>query len=275
MIPYMKILRPINCAMAGLAVVIGAKIATENFLTLGVFAALIATFLICGAGNVINDYFDYEIDKINNPKRPIPSGKVSLKSAYIYAIALFGIGIVVSTFINVLAFLVALLNSALLYAYAWKLKRGGFTGNVVVSYLVASPFLFGGIAVGGVFVTLLLVLCAAFANVGREIVKDIEDYEGDKGYAETLPIKIGFQRSAEIAVLFVLLAIVASPLPYIFGLLNVGYIIIIALADVLFLYVMIEFLKDVSMENAKETQKLIKVGMGIALFAFFVGSFKF
>jgi geranylgeranylglycerol-phosphate geranylgeranyltransferase len=170
---------------------------------------------------------------------------------------------------------VALLNSALLYAYAWKLKRGGFTGNVVVSYLVASPFLFGGIAVGGVgvFVTLLLVLCAALANVGREIVKDIEDYEGDKGYAETLPIKIGFKRSAEIAVLFVLLAIAASPLPYIFGLLNVGYITIIALADVFFLYVMIEFLKDVSMENARETQKLIKAGMGIALFAFFVGSF--
>ncbi|MFQ5975113.1 MAG: UbiA family prenyltransferase [Candidatus Hydrothermarchaeales archaeon] len=273
MFQYGRIIRPVNCAMAGIAVLIGAKIASENFLTQGVFFAIIATFFICGAGNTINDYYDHEIDKINNPERPIPSGKISLKSAYYYALILFSLGIILSIFINKLAFIVAVFNSFLLFFYAGKLKTEGFVGNLTVSYLVASPFLFGGIAVEGVFVTLILVFCAGFANVGREIVKDIEDYEGDKAYAKTLPTIMGFNSSGWIAFLFIFLAVAISPLPFVFNLLNTGYLVIIATADILFLYVMAVFLKDITIKSAKRTQKLIKIGMGIALFAFFLGSF--
>ncbi len=270
---YGRITRPLNCAMAGLAVLIGAKIATENFLTLPVLFAVIATFLICGAGNTINDYYDHEIDKINSPGRPIPSGEISLISAYYYALTLFSAGIILSVFINKLAILVAVFNSAMLFLYAGRLKNEGFVGNLTVSYLVASPFLFGGVAVESISVTLILVLCAGLANVGREIIKDIEDYEGDKAYAKTLPTKIGFKSSGEAASFFITLAVLASPLPYLLNLLSLGYLVTIAVADIIFLYVMAVFLKDITVKSAGKTQRLIKIGMGIALLAFFLGSF--
>jgi geranylgeranylglycerol-phosphate geranylgeranyltransferase len=172
-----------------------------------------------------------------------------------------------------LAFIVAVFNSSLLYLYAGKLKNEGFVGNLTVSYLVASPFLFGGIAVERVSVTLILVLCAGLANVGREIIKDIEDYEGDKAFAKTLPTKIGFKSSGGIALVFILLAVVSSPLPYVFNLLNFTYLLVIAAADILFLYIMAVFLKDITVKSARKTQKMIKVGMALALAAFFIGSF--
>jgi len=270
---YGKILRPVNCAMAGLAVLIGAKIASGNFLTQPVLFAIIATFLICGAGNTINDYYDHEIDKINSPGRPIPSGEISLMSAYYYTLILFSVGIILSVFINKLAILVAVFNSTMLFLYAGRLKNEGFVGNLTVSYLVASPFLFGGIAVKNISVTLILVLCAGLANMGREIIKDVEDYNGDKAYAKTLPTKIGFKSSGQVASFFILLAVLASPLPYVLNLLSLGYLVTIVVADIIFLYVIVVFLKEVTVKSAGKTQRLIKIGMGIALLAFFLGSF--
>jgi len=162
--------------MAGVAVIIGAMIASTTFFTMPVLFATLAAFLICGAGNVINDYFDYEVDKINNPTRALPSGKISLSRAYAYSILLFFIGILISYTVNVYALMIAVVNSSLLYLYPWKVKGGGgISKNLVVSYLVASPFLFGGVSAGETAewrATLIFVLLAFFANTAREIIKD-------------------------------------------------------------------------------------------------------
>ena len=71
---YLEILRPFNALMAVVAIFLMAII-SGNF-TLGVFIAGAVVFIITGAGNSINDYFDYKIDAINKPERPIPSGRI-------------------------------------------------------------------------------------------------------------------------------------------------------------------------------------------------------
>ena len=79
--PYLEITRPTVCILSVLGLIIGALVAG----TLAVFPvlilAIIAAFLICASGDVINDYVDYEIDKINAPGRPLPSGRMSKRAA--------------------------------------------------------------------------------------------------------------------------------------------------------------------------------------------------
>lgn len=270
--PYLRILRPLNGAMAGLAVVGGAYVAAgtvgwESLLAAG------AAFLICGAGNVINDYFDVDMDRVNDPSRPIPSGAVAPASARLYALLLFALGIAASAAVNPLVLAIALLNSVLLYLYAWRVKRrGGLLKGLTVSYLVASPFFFGGAAVDKPLRPLLLSLLAGLANVGREVVKDIEDYEGDRRYARTLPRQLGIGGAAWVAAAFVSLAVLLSPLPYLLGLLGVRYLAVVLLADLLFAYAMADFLLEAAPARAGGCQRRIKGAMLLALAAFFVGA---
>ena len=152
--------------------------------------------LITAAGNVINDYFDVEIDRVNRPDRPIPSGQVSLPAARAYAATLFLAGILVCLFTNELCIAIAVFNSLLLIAYAARLKRTPLLGNIAVSYLAASMFLFGGAFGGlpGLFHVIPFAVMTFFAMLARELVKDAEDVEGDRASgAVTIPIRYGIR----------------------------------------------------------------------------------
>jgi geranylgeranylglycerol-phosphate geranylgeranyltransferase len=271
--PYIDIIRPHNSLMAAVAVLIGVMVASGEVFSQAAFLGFIVAFIASGAGFIINDYFDFDIDAINRPNRPLPSGEVSLVWAKRAAMLLFGTGLLLSLFINTPAFIIAIFNSFLLYAYAWKIKKsGGIEKNLTVSYLVASPFLFGGAVVGNIMPTLYLVLLAGLANTSREIVKDIEDFEGDRLFATTLPQKIGFENSAKLAQAFMIAALLLSPLPYTTGVLGRYYLFFVSIANVLFL-VSFVFLRSITVQNAERTQRFIKLGMFLALVAFLIGSF--
>ncbi len=274
---YIEILRPVNCIMAAFAVGIGIQIsgATLYFskILLIVPLAFIVAFLICGFGNVINDYVDYEIDRINRPSRPIPSGRISLENAHIYAIVLLISGNILAIPLGEAALAMAVFNSIILYLYAWRIKnRGGLLKNITVSYLVASPFIYGGIVSGKPESTLVLAALAGLANISREIIKDIEDIKGDSKYAKTLPSKIGIRKSSLVASIFLISAVAISPIPYITGLLGIYYIPAVVLTDMIFLAVVFELL-GLREGYAKKIQKEIKIGMLFGLVAFLLGSF--
>jgi geranylgeranylglycerol-phosphate geranylgeranyltransferase len=270
--PYFEIIRPLNCLMAGIAVLVGVMVASGNLFAAGTFLGFIVAFIAAGAGFIINDYFDFDIDSINRPHRPLPSGKISLEWAHRLALLLFGAGILLSVSINPLALIIAVFNSLLLYLYGRKIKKaGGIEKNLTVSYLVASPFLFGGAVALNITPTLYLVLLAGLANTSREIVKDIEDFEGDRLFATTLPQKIGFDNSAKLAQGFMLAAVLLSPLPYITGTLGRYYLFFVFIANVLF-FASFAFLQNITVKNAKKTQRFIKLGMFLALVAFLIGT---
>lgn len=272
----LELMRYRNCAMAGLAGVIGAVIAygTVSGDLFWMPLVFITIFLITGAGNAINDYFDAGIDAINRPERPIPSGRLKKGSVYKISMVLFACGIIVAFFIgsNRIPFFIAIINSLLLFLYAFLLKRKVFVGNFSVAYLTGSTFLFGGAAYGlkGIYATSVLFFLSMLATLAREIVKTIEDIDGDKrDGAVTLPIRIGERPSAYIASMIGLLAILLSPVPYIMGLFNEYYLLVVVLADITFLYAIYQILKM----DASVSSKYFKVGMFFALIAFIAGSF--
>ena len=269
--PYLEILRPGNAIMAVIAIFLMAVISGK--FTLEALMAAVVVFVVTGAGNSINDYFDHKIDAINKPERPIPSGRISLKTALIYSISLFALGTILAFLTNLLLGIIALLSSILMVYYARDLKTKCLIGNLSISFLTGLCFVFGGIAVNEITVSIYLGFFAFLMTMAREIVKDMEDVEGDKlEGAATLPILHGMRISSILAAIFMILASVGSPLLYFMGIFSIFYLPVLCLAIVIFLYCALSILKDKSSENAGKVSKRIKLGMAITFVAFAVGS---
>lgn len=269
---FIEITRPHNCILAGIVGVLGSMVAIGTYPP-GIKAIL--TFLVvslgCAGGNTINDYFDYEIDKINRPARPLPRGAMARKTALIYSFFLFSAGLLLAYFINIYAFSVALVAYVLMVFYAWKLKPLPFIGNIVVAFLTGITPIYGALAVEKIGFSGYLALSAFLVNVGREIMKDIEDVEGDRARgARTLPIVLGNKEAAHIAAFFTLLTIISSFLPMMVGI-GMGYAPIL-LVDLILFKAMWDVLKDPSPSTAGKSQKKLKIAILLAVLSFLTGS---
>ena len=231
---FLNITRPANAVMAGVATVVAYFIATGTLVPATILL-LVVVMLITAAGNVINDYFDAEIDAVNRADRPIPSGQVSLNAALWYAVFLFAAGIAISLFTNPLCAEIALFNAFLLALYAARFKSMPVVGNVVVAYLAGSMFLFGGAFAGmsGLIHLMPLAVMTFLAMMARELLKDAEDVEGDKaGGASTLPIRIGVKKTAYCAFVFTLLSVGASMVPFLLWGWGIPYLVMIGIVDI-------------------------------------------
>ncbi len=268
---YISELRPFNCAMAAGASLIGIFVSGTAFtstLLVPAFVAFLVVFLVTGGGNVINDYFDVDIDRINKPTRPLPAGLITPLAALAYAGLLLLIGIVLASSLTTLCVVLAALNSLLLVLYAWRLKRSALVGNLLVGYLTGSVFLFGGAAVYEVHTPTVLFISAMFATTSREIIKDIEDISGDRRLgAKTLPIRYGSSRSRTAAAVLMLLAVAVSPLPFLIGAFGLTYLVIVAIADAVLLAA-----TAFAWTSASRSALYMKYGMALVLVAYVIGT---
>jgi geranylgeranylglycerol-phosphate geranylgeranyltransferase len=287
-------MRPLNCLMASIGVFVGGLIITGVDFPLSLGLAMFAAFLITGGGNVFNDYIDFEADRVNKPKRPIPSGKVSRKSSLLFSMVLFFLGVVIAGFINWVVFLIAAINSLLLIGYSVVLQDKIFLGNITIGYLVGSIFLFGGASIGDlgkIFLPFILTLLAMLSTISREIVKDLEDIKGDRlsflkkitykvrsGIAERFGIGkrgVKLRYSEKLMITFAMssmgIAILLSFLPYYYGVLRMSYLVPVVIADVIFLTCIISL--GMRKKNYENISKRMKFGMFIALVAFIAGVF--
>jgi len=269
--PYLEIIRPGNAVMAVIAVLLMAVI--SGVFTFNVLIACAVVFIINGAGNVVNDYFDHRIDVINKPHRPIPSGRVSLRVAGFYSLALLLIGTLLAFSLGLLPGLIALITSLLMVYYAYRLKKKLLIGNFVISFLTGLSFVFGGVVVGEITASIYLGFYPFLTTMMREIVKDMEDIKGDQEEgAKTLPLVYGMKTSAVVAASFMILASVTSPVLYFMGILTIFYLPVLLIAIVIFLSGAASILKDRSIENAAKVSGRIKIGMIVTLLAYAVGS---
>lgn len=261
-----KLMRLENCAMASIAAVVGFIVAGGNQVVSSLVLAIASVFLITGAGNAINDYYDREADKRNVKHRPIPSGAITPKTVLYISAALFAIGVVMSFFINEKCLALAGFNSVVLFFYGRNLKSTVFAGNVAVSYLTTSTFVYGALVVGDLTAVMFLALLAFLANVGREIIGDVEDISGDKkAKIKTYATKHGPKRSWLYGRLYILAAVLLSPVPYFINLFGQPYMYVVLLSDALFLV-------SIATKDARLNQRLTKIAIFVGLIAFLVGA---
>jgi len=290
---YLDILRPKNCLMASFAVLVGSFLVLRLDLLevwTPVAFAMAAAFLITGAGNAINDYFDVEADRLNRPNRPIPSERVSVRRALVWSIILFIIGILLAAFTTMLTFGIAVFNSFILLIYSWSLQHKTFFGNFTVAYLTGSTFLFGGAAVGNIQLPLVFGLLAGLVTVSREIFKDLEDIEGDKKTflkktsltkkrfmerfivtEEGVILKYKEKTGIITSIVSLGIAIVLSPLPYSLGLLDFSYLLFVLPADIVFAACIAFSIMARKKEDFTRMRKFAKYGYFLGLLAFIGG----
>lgn len=282
--PYIEIIRPGNAIMAVIAVIL-MGIVGHNY-SIPIILSLIATFLALGGGNTINDVFDYKIDCINKPNRPIPSGKISLNNAKIYAYSLFIISIIIGGIItylvsSILPIIVVIGACILEYFYARNFKSSVLIGNIIVGFLTGLCFIFGGVVIGAethgfkiILISLILGFFAILMTTAREIIKDMEDLEGDKKEnTRTFPIVYGKNKAAYLSSGIIFIDTILCPLLYIEHIFNIYYIIIVFFGMIIFFYSGYKILKNQETKTCSEVSRNLKVGMMIAFIAFAIGSF--
>ena len=277
--PYIEILRPGNAMMGAIAIILVAII--DKSLTIPIILAMLAVFFETAAGNVINDYFDYNIDLINKPERPIPSGRISPKAGRNYGYLQFLLGTICGFLISYLTsnwipFVIVLISDVVLYLYAYKLKTTPLLGNITVGFMTGLGFVFGGFTINNptiITTSLYLGFFAFVMTTARELVKDIEDMEGDKSEgAKTLPILYGEKITAILAFVLIIIDCALCPLLYYNQIFSIYYLIVIAIAVILFIYSAILIIKNQDRQTAGKVSKYLKIGMLIAFVSFIFGS---
>jgi len=222
--------------------------------------------LFTGAGNALNDYYDREVDKVAHPDRPIPRGIVRPRDALASSILMFAATVILSVFVNLWSFAIVVTSILIMVGYESLLKAEGLAGNLAISWLTGALFLFGGAAVDRMELAWILAVLAFLATLGREIVKDIQDIEGDKGSRMTLPMRMGPRGAGAVASFAFVGAVALSPAPYMLDLLSVWYLAAVAVADGIFIYCAL-----IHFGNPERGQKTAKLAMLAALAAFLLG----
>lgn len=272
---YIKLTRPLNDFIAALSVLVGAAIAGAVESWTMVLFACISAFFISAGGNVINDYFDIDIDRVNKPNRPLPQGKITPTSALAWSILLFLAGLTLSLQVKPLSLPIALVACVFLVLYSYILKKTVLWGNLTVSAVSALAFVYGGIATKDFRLSLIPAGFAFLFHLGREILKDIEDIKGDSSAdASTLPIKRGVKFSLDVCTLIFLLLIGSTIVPYllhVFSLLYLGAVVLGV--DLGLIYIIWSMHRNHSPSHLHRLSNLLKIEMFAGLAAIFLGKF--
>ncbi len=221
---FVELLRPHNLLVSAFTTLIGV-VSVSGRLDPYAAVPIVVVVLVAAGGYVINDYFDYEVDRLNKPYRPIPSGRVSREEALALALALFVGGVVLSLLPGPVSFAYAFLNAVLMFMYSYKIKEFGLIGNITVAFSGASTIIYGGLAIaehaaalGSVVRVAVPSLYAFLLLLGREIVKTIEDVEADAARGvKSLPRIIGVPAAARVASGILLGVVALSLLPLLMG----------------------------------------------------------
>ena len=240
------------------------------------FSVLLASFAAAftlSAGNIINDIYDLGIDKVNRPERPLPSAKISKNSALILYFLFIAASLILSWFINLCAFMIVIIATILLVIYSKFLKRVLFVGNILVALLTGLVFIFGGVAVRNPSAAIIPALFAFLINFIREVVKDMQDVDGDKNAGvNTFPIRYGFQKSKILILLITFTLILYTLYPFVARLYKIEYfIIVMIIVNPILVFSLKILFKDRSIKNLNMISNLLKLSMVFGLIAIYLG----
>lgn len=271
---FIKIIRPLNCIITFFTIIVGVLIcASSPSITQEIILPAVVGFLITAAGNTINDYYDIEIDKINRPDRPLSSGLLTKRRVLVFFYVLILISIVLSLSINLNSFLIAFSSVVLLFLYSYKFKRVILFGNFTVALLTALTFIFAGSVVENVSPAIVPAVFAFLINFIRELIKDMEDKEGDTLIGlETFPIKYGNQSTKNLTRLLALFLFLFTFIPFLLRIYKIEYfLVVMVIINPILFYTMKLLSEDSSKKNLGRISSLLKLDMIVGLIAIYLG----
>lgn len=220
---------------AGICVIAGQVLFLGDFASIKTTAiGFLVGFFLSGSAMISNDYFDREVDRINRPERPLPSGRVTAREVWALAISFGVLGLLCAAYIGITLLVITLVIWLIGQAYNWKGKDAGLAGNIMVSSSVASTFIIGGISVGGMASGLVWTFAglAFFFDLGEEILGGIMDVSGDAIRDSRSLIRTkGRDFALKSAGLAFLAFILVSFIPYLTGWMKSSYLVLTCAVD--------------------------------------------
>ena len=275
LIALLSLIRPINSFMIGLAVVVGIAIGSPDMLfsRLTIYG-FITGFSISSYSMIINDIYDIEIDKVNQPERPLAKQIISINSALSLSLILLLIGLTSSLLISYYNIIITAIFSFLSWFYNIWGKKQGIIGNSIVASSMSIPFIFGGIITGNISLLVWSISLIAFlSGMGREIIKTIADVEGDKIKGiKSVSIQFGSRNAMLIACGFIIISILISFIPIYLNLIQIYYIPLLIFTDLILLYSIFVLSKNYSKSESLKVKKYILYAMLFGLITFLMNS---
>ena len=270
---FYNLSRPLNVLITIITILIAAIITGKFTFTSSLIYAIITAAFIAAGANIINDIFDVEIDKINKPNRILPAGKISLQHAWLYFSIAYLTGLIFAVLSDIIMLIIAVVIAVLLYLYSAYLKRTIIWGNLAVSMAAATAFLYGAQAVSHWMYGIIPAVFALFFHFGREVVKDMQDMDGDLAYnAVTFAGRFGKQKSVLLINITFVILIVLTLIPYFLGIYNQFYLWIVVLGvDFVLAGICIVLWMYNDRSSLGKISHLLKLDMLIGLLSIYVG----
>lgn len=269
---WMQLVRIGNSLSIGLASIVGYWVGGGHSIR-DALLLFLSSMLIGAAGNVINDYFDRDIDAVNKPWRPIPSGRISPRAALIGFAVMTALGLGIAALLPIQCLVVAAIAAVMLTLYSYKFKKMLLIGNNVVALMSATNLVYGGLAAPKPITSLFPAIYAYLLILGREFMKALEDVEGDSKHGVRTLATVFGPRAAYVASLIVLGILIAiSPLPYVLMHFNALYIVLATLGTDLTLAIALFTARDLTPQSAWKATRVMKLSFVFGLLAFLLGA---
>ena len=272
---YIMIIRPLNVFLGGLTILISSLIIKYEGPAISVILPVFVVMFFTIGANTLNDYFDYEIDKINRPDRAISSGLVLRNHALILSLFSLIVGVLIALRLNRDSQLLSIgVSLPLIIAYNVKLKNYPLIGNIIVALILAMSFIYAGLVFEKTEPLIIPALLAFGLTLIREIVKDLADIKGDKSAGlMTFPIVYGKKKTIILCTILSLFLGVGAFIPFLTGYYNNFYgISLILMVEIPLAVVVISLLNKPVILTAKRGSKLLKFCTLGGLLSIFIGT---
>jgi len=269
---YLQLIRPINGLIAFSAVQVGVFIAHGEVMAWQALIAGMSAWCVCGAVNAANDCYDVATDRINKPQRPLAAGTISSGHALWLAVLLSITGIALGSWIGPIHGLVALMATVLSWMYNARWIPRGLTGNLIVSSVASSAFIYGGLLGPEPLLSLVPTGFACLFHFGREMIKDIEDVIGDtRVQIRSIPVQHGLTRTLMLITIAFTTLILITFIPIYYHWFSLSYAGLVVLVDGVLIYVLWSLWHDVSPRHAGRMSRILKIDMVLGILALCLG----
>ena len=274
-VAHIRLFRPLNLLTGAFAVYVSSAILRSLYQTSELTFAILTVVGYNAAANSLNDFIDFKIDQVNRPGRPLTAGLVKRNTALIFSVLLFIGGSVTALFLSKLAAMIAILIVLpLIISYNLKLKQLPLVGNIVIALILGLTFIFSGAVFGNIKPMIIPCFLAFGLTLVRELVKDIEDMEGDRQSGLiTFPIIAGFNRAGKLTALFAVIIGVGALAPYMMGIYSFWYLVFLVLGvETPLVTLVVLFMKSPEKLNFSLASKTLKISTILGIIAIYCGS---
>ena len=274
-IAHIRLFRPLNLLTGAFAVYVSSAILRSLYQTSELTFAILTVVGYNAAANSLNDFIDFKIDQVNRPNRPLTAGLVKRNTALIFSVLLFVGGSVTALFLSKLAAMIAILIVLpLIILYNLKLKQLPLVGNIVIALILGLTFVYSGAVFGNIKPMIIPCFLAFGLTFVRELVKDMEDMEGDRlAGLTTFPIIAGFNRAGKLTALFAVMIGVGALTPYMMSIYSFWYLAFLVLGvEIPLIILVVLFMKSPEKLNFSLASKTLKISTILGIIAIYCGS---